>query len=96
MWRTDVVVAANTLQGTDDDPAMVPGWGAITADTARFLASGLADAPAARPSGGFGPEGTWRRILTDPQSGLVKDYGTTRYRPPQALADYIRTRDGRC
>ena len=96
VWRTDVVVAATTLQGTDDDPAMVPGWGAITADTARFLASGLADAPATRPSGGFGPDSTWRRILTDPKSGLVKDYGTTRYRPPQALADYIRTRDGRC
>ena len=38
----------------------------------------------------------WRRILTDPESGLVRDYGTTRYRPPQALADYVRTRDGRC
>ena len=24
----------------------------------------------------------WRRLLTDPGSGMVRDYGTTRYRPP--------------
>jgi hypothetical protein len=38
----------------------------------------------------------WRRILTDPHSGLVTDYGTTRYRPPNSLGDYVRARDGRC
>ena len=116
VWRTDVVVAASTLAGGDDEPALVPGWGPITADTARLLASGLADGPAVRQArhdsdstrsdptqsgidrlrGTLARDGTWRRILTDPQSGLVKDYGTTRYRPPQALADYIRARDQRC
>jgi hypothetical protein len=38
----------------------------------------------------------WRRLLTDPESGFVRDYGTTRYRPPAALADFVRARDGRC
>ena len=88
VWRTDVIVAATTLAGADEHPGLVPGWGPITADTARLLACGLAAALAADPQ--------WRRIITDPESGLVKDYGTTRYRPPAALADYIRARDGRC
>lgn len=44
---------------------------------------------------GLNADPQWRRILTDPTSGLVRDYGTTRYRPPQALADHVRTRDGR-
>jgi len=38
----------------------------------------------------------WRRLLTDPESGIVRDYGTTRYRPPAALADLIRARDRYC
>jgi len=91
VWRTDVIVAASTLAGTDEHPGLVPGWGPITADTARLLASGMPGL-----AGELTADAQWRRILTDPASGLVKDYGTTRYRPPAALADYIRARDGRC
>ncbi|MEO7744787.1 MAG: DUF222 domain-containing protein [Actinomycetota bacterium] len=106
VWRTDVVVAAPTLAGADEQPGMVVGFGPVTAQTARELAVGTAS------SGGPGKsrrgemagdlardlagDAQWRRILTDPESGLVRDYGTTRYRPPQSLADYVRTRDGRC
>ena len=98
VWRTDVIVAATTLAGLDEHPGQIPGWGTITADTARALAAGLTAPAGARSglAGALAADAQWRRLLTDPQSGLVKDYGTTRYRPPAALADYVRARDGRC
>jgi hypothetical protein len=41
-------------------------------------------------------DGVWRRILTDPVTGRVLDYGTTRYRPPQDLVDHVIARDRTC
>jgi hypothetical protein len=38
-WRTDVVLPASTLRG-GDEPGHVPGWGPVTAPTARRLATG--------------------------------------------------------
>lgn len=40
--------------------------------------------------------GTWRRIVTDPLSDAVVDVGRRRYRPPAAMADLMRARDGAC
>ncbi len=40
--------------------------------------------------------GTWRRLLTDPATGTVVDVGRTRYRPPAALAQAVRSRDLTC
>ena len=40
--------------------------------------------------------GTWRRLVTDPPSGVVIDVGRTRYRPPAGLADLVRARDRAC
>ena len=40
--------------------------------------------------------GTWRRLVTDPVSGVVLDVGRTRYRPPTGLADLVRARDRAC
>ena len=40
--------------------------------------------------------GTWRRLITDPASGVVIDVGRTRYRPPAGLADLVRARDRAC
>lgn len=40
--------------------------------------------------------GTWRRLLTDPVSGVVLDVGRKRYRPPAALAEAVRARDHTC
>ena len=40
--------------------------------------------------------GTWRRLVTDPASGVVIDVGRTRYRPPAGLADLVRARDRVC
>jgi len=75
-----VTVASTTLLGLDEQPGVLAGYGAITAQAARELAA----------------DGTWRRILTDPESGTVLDVGRTTYRPPTALADHVRTRDQTC
>lgn len=76
----NVAVSLSTLLGVDDEPATLACHGPVHADTARALALG----------------GTWRRIVTDPLTGAVLDVGRTRYRPPAALADHVRHRDGTC
>lgn len=77
-----VVVSADTLLGLDDEPAHLTGYGPITAQTARRLA---ADG-----------SGTWRRLLTEPDTGALLDIGERRYRPPQRLRDYVSARDDVC
>ncbi|WP_341360788.1 DUF222 domain-containing protein [Georgenia sp. M64] len=65
------------------DPAQVAelrGYGPITPDVARALATG----------------GVWRRLVTDPLTGGLLDVGRARYRPPPALAAFIRARDRTC
>ncbi len=61
--------------------AELEGYGPITPDVARALAMSA---------------GTWQRIVTDPLSGEVLDVGRTRYRPPAALAEFVRARDRSC
>jgi hypothetical protein len=78
----NVTVALTTLTGQDDQPGWLDGHGPIPAGYARHLA--------------HDPTGTWRRIITDPVTGQLLDYGTTRYRPPQHLTDHIISRDGQC
>jgi hypothetical protein len=63
-----VTVAASTLLGCDEQPAELGGYGPITAEAARRIAADRS--------------GTWRRILTDPTTGQVLDYGRRTYRPP--------------
>ena len=41
-------------------------------------------------------DGTLRRLLCDPATGALLDYGRTTYRPPTALADHVLTRDATC
>lgn len=77
-----VVVSADTLLGLDDEPADLAGYGPITAETARRLA---ADASA-----------TWRRLLTDPDTGQLLDISADSYRPSQRLRDFVAARDGVC
>jgi hypothetical protein len=77
-----VVLAATTGLGVDDQPGELAGYGPIPASLARELAGD--------------PESTWRRILTDPATGALIDVGRTTYRPPAALADHVRTRDRTC
>ena len=75
-----VSVSLSTLMGLDEMPADLAGYGPITADAARAIARG----------------GTWRRLVTDPLTGRVLDYGRTRYRPPTDLVEHVRARDGTC
>jgi hypothetical protein len=77
-----VVVCADTLLGLDDQPAQLTGYGPITAGTARRLAAE--------------ESGTWRRLLTDPDTGALLDISARRYRPPQRLRDYLSARDDTC
>lgn len=62
------------------DVAELDGYGPIPSDVALGLAA----------------DGTWRRLLTDPHSGALLDYGTTRYTPPQSLVDHVVARDREC
>jgi Domain of unknown function (DUF222) len=77
-----IVVSADTLLGLDDEPADLAGYGAITAETARRYAAD--------------ESGTWRRLLTDPDTGALLDIGKDSYRPAQRLRDFVLARDGVC
>lgn len=77
-----VTVPLDTLTGAGDDPAELAGHGPLPADDARALA--------------FDPGSVWDRLITDPVSGAVLDHGTTRYRPPEHLARFVRARHGTC
>jgi hypothetical protein len=78
----NVTVSLDTLAGTAEQPGWLEGYGPISAGYARELA--------------HDPTGTWRRLITDPITGRLLDYGTTRYRPPRHLADHVIERDGEC
>ena len=63
-----------------DDPCELDGQGAITAQQARAIAA----------------DGELRRLVCDPLSGTLLDFGQTRYEPPESLKDFIRARDSTC
>ena len=75
-----VVMSYSTLIGADDQPAELVGEGPIPASLAREIAA----------------DGVWRRLVTDPLSGTVLDFGRTTYHPPAGLADHVRVRDLTC
>jgi hypothetical protein len=75
-----VTVPLSTLIGIDDTPGELDGYGPIPASVPRRIAAA----------------GVWRRILTDPASGALLDYGQTRYPPPPDLIDHLIARDGSC
>jgi hypothetical protein len=75
-----VTVAATTLLGLDDQPAELSGYGPISAEVARRIAA----------------DATWSRLLTDPVTGVVTDYGTTRHDPPQELRDKVAATHPTC
>ncbi len=80
--NVQVTVALSTLLGLDEQPGELAGHGPIPASVARHLA---------------GDEtGTWRRLVTDPLTGALLEYGRTTYRPPRDLGDFVTARDGTC
>ncbi|HEX6234944.1 MAG TPA: DUF222 domain-containing protein [Jiangellaceae bacterium] len=76
----NVTVPFTTLAGINDEPGELAGHGPITAEAARRIAG----------------DATLRRLLTDPISGALLEFGTTRYVPPQHLADHVIARDRTC
>ncbi|MCU1690780.1 MAG: hypothetical protein JWN20_2708, partial [Jatrophihabitantaceae bacterium] len=76
-----ITMALSTLLGLDDAPAMLEGYGPITAEAARRAAAD--------------PTGTMQRLITRPD-GLVVDASYTSYRPPAALCDTVIARDRHC
>ncbi len=77
-----VTVPLDVLRGTSTEPAELAGYGPITAEQARRLAGD--------------PHSVWHRLVTDPLSGALLDYGTTRYRPPPHLAERVIARHQTC
>jgi hypothetical protein len=77
---TRFVITLDTLVGAND-AAEIVDYGSILAHLARRL---VADSD------------TWRRLVTDPVTGHLLDYGTTTYKPPTALCEYVIARDRHC
>ena len=75
-----VTIDLPTLLGLADDPGELAGYGPIPASAARALAA----------------DGKWRRLVTDPTSGALLDYGRRTYTPPAALVDFLLARDATC
>jgi hypothetical protein len=75
-----VVIDAASLFGLADNPAHLEGYGPIPAHVARELAG----------------DARWRRLVTDPVTGHLLDYGRTTYRPPKKLTDFLIARDREC
>lgn len=64
----------------DDTPGVLALVGPIPADVAREIAG----------------EGVWHRLVTDPVTGILTDYSTTSYRPPERLRRAVQARDRVC
>jgi len=79
--RVNIMVPALSLLGKSDEPAVLAGYGPIDIDTAKELAGGSK---------------SWRRILTDPETGQMLTMSSTKYTPPTDLAEAVRLRDGVC
>ena len=77
-----VVVSSDTLLQLGDEPGHLVGYGPITAECARRLASE--------------ESGTWRRLLTDPDTGELLDVSSDTYRPSARLRAFVQARDSVC
>lgn len=75
-----VTIDLPTLLGLRENPGQLAGYGAIPASVARALAS----------------DGKWKRFITDPETGVLLDYGRQTYEPPQGLIDFLIARDRTC
>lgn len=76
----NVTVSLSALLGADG-PGELAGFGPISADLARELA--------------FDPTARWTGCVVDAEGRLIHR-GSTSYRPPTAMREYVLTRDGVC
>jgi len=75
-----VLMPFTTLLWLDEQACELVGHGPIPAELAREIAA----------------DATLKRLVFDPLSGALLDHGRTTYRPPAALADFVRARDVHC
>lgn len=79
--EVQVLVSLETLLGTSQEPGTISGSNdLVTANAVRALAE----------------DARLRRIVYDPLSKQVLEYGRETYRPPAALRDHVITRDQVC
>ena len=76
-----ITVPALSILGLSDEPAILDGYGPIPMDTAKVLAAAAS---------------SWRRILTDPATGVRLTYDRETYRVPAELRAWLQDRDGTC
>ncbi len=78
----NVTVPVTTLAGSDDQPALLEGYGPIDATMVRELADQ--------------PGSLVHRLLTEPVAGRLVALDTSSYRPTPGLDRFVRLRDGTC
>ena len=89
--------AASCSAAPNAQPAVQPAVSLSAADGVAEVRVGVRSvAVPALTAWALAAGGTWRRLVTDPASGVVIDVGRTRYRPPAGLADLVRARDRAC
>jgi hypothetical protein len=80
--RINVTVSLETLMGLSEEPGELERYGPLSAVATRELAHAAGS--------------TWRRLVTAPRTRQIIDVGRHSYRPPAAMADLVRARDGIC
>jgi hypothetical protein len=75
-----LIMPLATLTGGEHSPVELTGYGPLPPALGREIAA----------------DAVWKRLLTDPATGAVLDVGRTSYRPPTALAEFLRARDRHC
>ncbi len=78
--EVQLLVSAETVLGISDAPGELVGYGPVGPAQSRRIAH-LAGT-------------TWRRVLTDPTTGVVLDRGRTTHAAPAPLAEHVRLRFG--
>ena len=89
----ELAPVAPTIQPTAQ---LVSPFSATPVEVAEVRIGARSAAVPAMTAWALAAGGTWRRLVTDPASGVVIDVGRTRYRPPAGLADLVRARDRSC
>lgn len=80
--EVQVVIDWRSLVGLRDNPAELIGYGSIAAADVRAMLAA--------------PGTVLRRLVTDPDAGVLVDYGTKRYRPDAYLSGLTKARDVTC
>jgi hypothetical protein len=79
----DIHVDLTTLAGLNDNPGELAGYGPVIADIARQVTEQQQQAE-------------WRFTITDPETGMVVDNGTTKRRPNAYQERHVQARNRTC